>query len=140
MELIELLHLSVRSPSEVTPACVSQVEMGDLLEAARSVKAGSQLIGQRLVVYKAVCACRADRTLVQVHGTGRASCDTGNLGSDRRCTIVEVLRTIPRQAPELSLVLPTCFAMLGIRVGAYRLAPCSATQRGIEVILLLLQH
>src|SRR5262249_47090513 len=35
---------------------------------------------------------------------------------------------------------PKRFAMLGIRVRADRLAPCGASQRGIEVILLLLQH
>src|SRR5262249_15703221 len=99
MELIELLHLSVGSPSYIALSCVSQVEMRDLLESARGVEAGSQLVGERLVVDEAVCACRHDGALVEVHSIERASLDPGDLSADQRCTILEVLRTNCRPVP-----------------------------------------
>src|SRR5262249_56463467 len=55
MELIELPHLAVSSPTHIAAPCVCQVEMCGVLETARRVKAGSQLAGQRLVVDEAVC-------------------------------------------------------------------------------------
>ena len=92
--------------------------MRDLLEATRRVKAGGQLMRERLVVDKAVCACRRDGTLVQVHGIERASLDAGNLSADQRCTILEVLRTIRRPAPKLLFVRPKRFSVLVVVVGA----------------------
>src|SRR5215470_7187658 len=139
MKLIELPHLSVGAPSQVAPPRVSQVEMRNLLEATRRVKAGSQLVGERLVVDKAIGACRRDGSLVQVHGLERASFDTGNLSTDQRRTILKVLRAICCPGPKLLLVLPKCFSIFGVRVGARGLAPCSARQRCIEVIFRLLQ-
>src|SRR5262249_40850054 len=81
MEMIELPHLSVGAPSQIAPPRVSQVEMRNLLKAARRVKAGSQLVGKRLVVDKTVCACRRDGALVQVHSLERTPLDPGNLSA-----------------------------------------------------------
>src|SRR5262249_47619034 len=80
-----------------------------------------------------------DGALVEVHGLERASFDTGNLGADQRCTILEVLRTIRRPGPKLSLVRAKRFSMLGVRVGAHGLAPCGAAQASIEMAFSLLQ-
>jgi hypothetical protein len=55
--------------------------MSDFLEATRCVKAGSQLVDERLVLGKTVCACCRDGALVEVHGIERASLDTGNLSA-----------------------------------------------------------
>src|SRR5262249_31893696 len=132
MKLIELPHLSVGSPSQIAPPCVSQIKMRDLLKSTRRVKASSQLVGERLVVDEAVCACRRDGALIEVHGIERASLDTGDLSADESCTILEVLRTIRRQRPQLSLMPPNCFAMLGVPVRVDRLAPCGTSERGIE--------
>src|SRR5215467_8632348 len=79
MELIELPHLAIGSPSEITPPCVSQVDMRDLVETTRRVKAVSQLVGERLGVDKAGSARRHDGPLVQVHRRERAPLNTGNL-------------------------------------------------------------
>src|SRR5262249_11568587 len=89
MELIELPHLSVGSPSQIAPPRVSQVEMCDFVEATRRVKAGSQLVGERLVVDKAVRACRRDSALVEIHGLERASLDTGNLRAHQGDPVLE---------------------------------------------------
>src|SRR5262245_41674819 len=140
MELIELPHLSVGSPPKIAPPRVSQVEMRDLLETARRVKAGSQLVGERLVVDEAVCACRHDGALVQVHGIERASLDTGNLCAYQRCTIFEVLRTIRCPGLKLLPVSRQRFSLLHARGWSHRLAQCGARERGIEMILGLLRR
>src|SRR5262249_21982975 len=126
MKLIELPHLAVGAPSQITSPRISQVEMRKLLEAARRVKARSQLVGERFVVDKAVSACRRDGALVQVHGLEWASLDAGNLSANQRCTILEVLRTNRRPGPKLSLEPSKCFAVLRVRVGAHGLAPRGA--------------
>src|SRR5262249_30631106 len=140
MELIELPHLSVGAPAEITAACISQVEMRDLVEAARRVKAGSQLVGERLVVDEAVCLGRHDGALVQVHGIDRAPLETGDLSADESYTIIEVLRTIRRPGTKLSRVSAERSSMRGVRVGALGLAKCSAAQCGIELIFSLLHQ
>src|SRR5262249_6699549 len=138
MEPIELPYLSVGSPSQIAPSCASQVEMRDLLEAAGRVKAGSQLVGECLVVDKAVGAGRADGLFVEPLGIDFASLDTGNLGADKCCAILKVLRTIRRPSPKLFLMSPKYLSMLDVRVGARGLAACGARQRGIEMIFRLL--
>src|SRR5262245_51303188 len=89
---------------------------------------------------KAVRAGRRDGALVELHGLERAPFDTGNLGADQRCAILEVLRTIRRPGSKLLLVPPKYLAMPGAWVGAQGLAPCGARQCGIEVIFRLLQR
>ncbi len=54
IQLIELPHLAVGSPAQVAVAGVAQVELGELVEAARPVEGGRALIGDRLVVDEAV--------------------------------------------------------------------------------------
>src|SRR6516165_9928969 len=118
MELVELPHLSVGAPSQIAPPRVTQVVMRDLLEAARRVKAGRELAGNRFIVHKAICARQHDGALVEVHGLERTPFDPGNLGSDQRCTILEILRTIRRPGPKVSCVRAKCFSMHGVGVGA----------------------
>src|SRR5215471_16923240 len=101
MELIELPHLAVGSPARIAVTRLVQIDIGKIFEAARCVKAGSQLVGEGLVVDKAVCACRRDGALVELHGIERASLDAGYLGDDQRCTILEIPRTICREGSKL---------------------------------------
>ena len=68
MELFELPHLAISSPAQVAVPRVPQIGMGDRLEAARCVEAGSQFIGERLIVNKAVGAGRADGLFVEALG------------------------------------------------------------------------
>src|SRR5712675_1898969 len=77
MKLFELPHLAIGSPAQIAVAGVLQIHTGDLLEPTRRIKARSQLVGERLVVDKAVCACRADGLFVKVHGIERAAFDPG---------------------------------------------------------------
>jgi hypothetical protein len=60
VERIELPYLAVSAPPQVAEAGVAQIELRDLLEAARRVEACGQFVGKRLVVDKAIGAGRAD--------------------------------------------------------------------------------
>src|SRR6516162_1304928 len=126
IELIKLPHLSVGAPSQVAVAGVTQIGVCDLGEITCSVEAGGKLVGKRFVLDETACACRRDGTLVQVHGVKRPSLNAGDLGSDQRGTIVEILWTIRRPGPKLSLMPSKCFSMLGVRVGTDGLAPSGA--------------
>src|SRR5215472_904477 len=118
MGLVELPHLSVGSPSEIATPRVLQIKMGDRREAARGVKARSQLIGERLVVDKAVYACRSDGLFIELLGIERTYLDTSNLGTNQRRSILKVLRTIRRPCPKLLLVSYKYLSMIGVRFGA----------------------
>jgi len=56
-----------RRPSVIAAPGVSQIEMRDLLKPMRGVEARGKLIGERLVVDKAVCAGRANGLFVEAH-------------------------------------------------------------------------
>src|SRR5262245_34960459 len=116
MELIQMSHLAVGAPSQIALSCASQIEMSDLREAARFVKAGRELVGKRLVVDAAVCASRYDGALVEFHGVEWASLDARDFGADQRNAIIEVLRTSDCQVAKLLLVPLNCFSMRGVRI------------------------
>ena len=76
--------------------------MRDFLEAARRVEARGELVGERLVVDKAVCAGRADGLFVEALGIELAAFDPGDLRADQRGAVLEILRAILR--PDLELL------------------------------------
>ena len=75
-----------------------------MLEAARGVEARGKLVGERLVVDKAVCARRADGLFVQAFGVQLPAFDAGDLRADQRGAVLEILRTVLRPDSELSVV------------------------------------
>src|SRR5262249_30515269 len=91
---------------------VSQVEMCDFVEATRRVKAGSQLVGERLVVNKAVRACRRDSALVEIHGLERASLDTGNLRAHQGDPVLEIFPAVLSPDSKSTLVIGQGFQVL----------------------------
>src|SRR5260221_14374444 len=68
MKLFELPHLAIGSPTQIAVAGVLQIHAGNLLEAPRRVEAGSEFIGERLIVNKAVVAGRGDGLVVEALG------------------------------------------------------------------------
>src|ERR1700716_2394524 len=83
MKLFELPHLAIGSPTQIAVAGVLQIHAGNLLEAMRRVEAGSQFIGERLIVNKAVCVSRADGLFVEAHRFNIAAVDPRDLGPDQ---------------------------------------------------------
>ena len=100
---IKLPHLAIGSPVEIAVAGVLQIHTGSLLEAARRIEAGSEFIGERLVVNKAVCAGRVDGLFVETFGIELPALDPRKLGADQRGAVLEIVRAIRR--PELELLV-----------------------------------
>jgi hypothetical protein len=103
MKLFELSHLAIGSPTQIAEAGVLQIHAGNLLEATRRIEAGSEFIGERLVVNKAVVARRANGLFVEPLGVELPAFDPRNLGADQRSTVLEIVRAIRR--PKLELLV-----------------------------------
>src|SRR6202007_2487807 len=101
MNPFKLSHLAIGSPAEIAVAGILQIHTGNLLEAARSIEAGSELVGERLVVNKAVGAGRTDGLFVEAHRVDVSSLEAPDLGADERSTVLEIVRAI--RCPELEL-------------------------------------
>ena len=101
MDRVELPHLAIGSPTQIAVAGVLQIHTGNLLEATRRVEAGGELVGERLVVNKAVGAGRADGLFVEALGIELTAFDPRDLGADQRGAVLEIVRAIRR--PDLQL-------------------------------------
>jgi hypothetical protein len=91
--------------------------MSDFLETTRRVKAGSQLVGERLVLGKTVCACCRDGALVEVHGIERASLDTGNLTPTAAARSLKFCGQFAAQARSCRSCLPSASRCLAYGSG-----------------------
>ena len=103
MKPIKLPHLAIGSPAEIAVAGILQIHAGNLLKAARSIEAGSELVGERLVVNKAVGAGRANGLFVEAHRVDVSPLEASKLGADQRGAVLEIVRAICR--PELELLV-----------------------------------
>src|SRR5882724_11131376 len=135
MRLLELPYFALGTPSEIAAPGVPEIGMGGRLEATGRVEARGQFVGERLVVDKAVCLCRADGLFVQVHGIERAAFDPGDLRPDQCGAVLEILRAIRRPDLELSVVRDQSLDMLLALVCRCGVAGSGAGQRAVEVIL-----
>src|SRR5216683_4768111 len=109
--------------------------MRKLFESTGRVEAGSEFIGERLIVNKAVCAGRADGLLVEVHRVNIAAVDASNLGADQRGAGFEILRAILRPYFELPVMGCESLDMLSAPVGGRGIAGRGLAKRTIEVVL-----
>src|SRR5262245_19858409 len=82
MELIQLPHLPVGTPAQIAGSGLPQISVCNCLQASRRVEARRKLVGDRLVLDKAVCACRHDGALVQLCGIEWSSLESRNLSAD----------------------------------------------------------
>ena len=78
--------------------------MGDRFNTTRRVEARRQLVGERLIVDKAVCAGRADGLFVEALGIEFAALNACNLRTYQRGAVREILRTIFCPYSQLSVV------------------------------------
>src|SRR4030088_1603452 len=135
MKLFELPHLAIGAPSDIAVARVPPIDVRKLFEATRRVEARGQFVGERLVVDKAVCACRADGLFVKVHGIERAAFDSGDFRPDQCGAVLEILRAICRQDNELWWVRDQSLNLPGpLRIGGC-IVERSPRQRGVEMVL-----
>src|ERR1700720_4752780 len=104
IQFFKLANLPCGSPTEITVPGVSHVRMGDRFNTTRRVEARRQLVGERLIVDKAVCAGRADGLFVEALGIEFAALNACDLGAHQRCAVFEILRAILRPNFELSMM------------------------------------
>src|SRR5262245_4422864 len=114
--------------------------MRDLLETMGRVEARGKFVGKRLVVDKAICACRADGLLVKMLGVKYAALDTCDLRTDKHGAVLEILRAILRPDLELSVVRDQGLDMLQSLAGRYGVAGCRLGECAVEVILCRFEH
>src|SRR6516165_10555924 len=65
VQLIELPHLAIGPPTQITVPGVSQIRLSDRLKTARRVKPGREFVSERLIVDEAIFGCRADGLFVK---------------------------------------------------------------------------
>src|SRR5690349_17773817 len=108
--------------------------MGDRFKTTRRVEVRGQLVGERLIVDKAVCAGRAEGLFVEALGIEFAALNARNLRTDQRGAVREIIRTIFCPYFQLSLVRGQSLEMLMSLVGRCRVPGCGAGQRAVKVI------
>ncbi len=134
IHLLELPHLAVGAPTQIAVAGVPQIQMRDLLEAARRVEARGELVGERLIVDEAVGARRADGLFVKPLGVELAAFQAGDLGADQRGAVLEVLRAILRPDLKLPVVRSNSVQVLLPLAGRCGVAAGGLGQRAVKVI------
>src|SRR5260370_40024723 len=133
MQFVEVPNIAIGSPAEIASARIAEINMRKLVEPTHRVKARGQLVGERLIMDKAICASRADRLFVKVHGIERAAFDPGDLRPDQRGAILEVPRANCRPDLELSVVSDQSLDMLPSLAGRCGLAGCRLGERTVKV-------
>src|ERR1700675_4819239 len=109
--LLELTDFAVGAPQRITGACVAEVRIAVLLKTEVEIEAARQLVGERLVVDKAVCVCRADGPFVEAHRVEVAALDACDLGSDQGVLVGECRWTTFGPTPNLIAVRLKLFTM-----------------------------
>ena len=102
--LIKLLHLAVGPPKGIAGARLAKLGKADPLKPAAKKEAPRQLIGQRLIVHKAVGAGGLDGLFVKAHRIERPVFDAGDLRTYQSGAVFEILRAILRPEFELPQV------------------------------------
>src|SRR5262245_4948839 len=139
MALIELPNLGVGAPGLVAAPCISQIQVRDLLETTRRVEARGELVGDRLVVDKAVGPRGTDSPFVQAHRVNVAALDSRDLRTDQRDPVLKVLRAMLRPDPQLTVVGGQGLPMLLPLAPGNGVARRGASQRPVEVELCRLE-
>src|SRR6266403_4201225 len=92
--LVELPHFAERAPPKIAVPRVSQIGVGDGLEAARRVEACGQLMGKAFVLDEAVLARRVDGLFIEVLRVQFPLFQTRELGANQCRPVCERCRTV----------------------------------------------
>src|SRR5580692_8375384 len=109
---VELLDLSVGAPAVITVPRIPEIGVGECLEAARRIKPRRDLIGERLIVDKAVRTRRADGLFVELNGIESSTFDTRNLRVHQCGAVFEIFRAKFRTYRQLFVVSSEGIQML----------------------------
>ena len=87
---IELLHLAVGAPAEITVPGVSEISIGNRREAARRVKSRCEFVGDSLIVDKAVRVRGMDGLFVEVFRVERPAFDSRDLRGNQCGSVFKI--------------------------------------------------
>src|ERR1700730_7788827 len=104
------------------------------LEAARLVEPRGHLVGQALVLDKAIGTRRSDRVFVKTLGVELAILDASNLGTDQCSAAPEVLGAVIRPTRELFVMGEEHLRMARPVLGAGRAAVGCPRERPVEMV------
>src|SRR6185312_2931729 len=79
IESVELSHLPVGAPTQITVPGVPEIRVGDGLEPERHIETRRYLVGQALVLNEAVLSGYPDGLLVQSHCVNGSAFDASKL-------------------------------------------------------------
>src|SRR5712691_6154259 len=101
--MVQLLYFAIGPPALIAIPGFDQIRVCELLETTCCVESRGDLVGDRLIIDKAVAVRRADGLFVQVLGLEHAAFDPGNLRAYQCGAVFKILRTMLR--PYLVLLL-----------------------------------
>ena len=133
IELLELSNLGIRSPAEIAVAGIAQVGRCNRLEAARRVKAAGPLVGDRLIVDKAVRVRRMHGFLIEVLRVEHAAFNPGDFRTNDRCAALKGDRVMLGPHFELLVVTDQSLEVLPPLVARGDLTGCSMRQRTVKL-------
>src|SRR5262245_52595231 len=135
MQLVEVSDFAGRSPPQIAGTSLSQICTGNRLETTPGIEASGQLVGDRLIVDKAVVSRRADGLFVELLGLKYVAFDPGNLRAYQGGAILEVFRAIRLPYPELAVVIGQSIDMFLALDSGGVVAKYGARKRGIKMKL-----
>src|SRR5258707_2692090 len=138
IDSVELPHLSYGPRPETAVAGDREIQVRDLLEPARRVKARSQFVSKRLVVNKTICAGRADRLLVETLSIELAAFDPRDLSAHECSAVLEILRAVFSPDGNLFAMIRKRRQMPGSLLGWSFVAPRRLGKGTIELVFRLL--
>src|SRR5580700_8438308 len=96
IQLVELPHFAIRSPTEIAIPGFPQVRPRDLVEASCCIESGSNLVGNRLIVDESIGVRRPDGLFVKAFGVDHAAFYSSDFGSRQSSTVFKILRAMLR--------------------------------------------
>ena len=132
IQLLELANLAFSAPTEVAVPRIPQVGRRNLLEAARRVKASGPLVGDRLIVDKAVGVRRTHGFLIEVLSFEHAAFNPGDFRTNDRCAVLEGHRVVLGPHLELLVVTGQSLEVLPPLVARGEVTGCSMRERTIK--------
>ena len=97
-------HLAISPPTLIAIPGFEQVRICDLVETTCRVEACGNLVGDRLIVNKAVCLRRADGLFIKVFGIDHAAFYSCDLRAAQCGAVFKILRAMLRPNFQLLLV------------------------------------
>src|SRR5436305_717128 len=131
--MVQLRYFAVGPPALIAIPGFEQVCVREFLETTRCVESRGELVGYCLIMDKAVAVRRADGLLVKLLGLEHAAFDPGNLRTQQRGAVFEILWAI--LCPYLELLLVSGHSLEMLQIVSCSITRCSSRERTVKVIL-----